>query len=60
MSDAKQLDPIFLLLHQFNEFAAEEGWNSNTNDDIEPANLWGSRDLEVVKDEIRAYRQAAR
>jgi hypothetical protein len=60
MRDAKQLDPIFLLLHQFNEFAAEEGWNSNTNDDIEPANLWGSRDLEVVKDEIRAYRQAAR
>jgi hypothetical protein len=57
---AKQLDPIFLLLHQFNEFVAEEGWNADTNDDIEPANLWGSGDLKIVKDEITAYRQAPR
>jgi hypothetical protein len=57
---AKQLDPIFLLLHHFNEFVAEEGWNADTNDDIEPANLWGSGDLKIVKDEITAYRQAPR
>jgi hypothetical protein len=55
---AKQLEPIFLLLHQFNEFAAEEGWDASTNDDIEPANLWGKGDLKVVKDEIKAYRQS--
>jgi hypothetical protein len=56
MTYAKQLDPIFLLLHQFNEFAAEEGWDANTNDDIEPANLWGN-DLKIVKDEIETYRR---
>jgi hypothetical protein len=60
MTYAKQLDPIFLLIHQFNEFAAEEGWDANTNDDIEPANLWGKGALKSVKDEIKAYRQASR
>jgi hypothetical protein len=60
MTYAKQLDPIFLLLHQFNEFAAEEGWDANTNDDIEPANLWGRGDLKIVRDEIKAYRQSSR
>ena len=60
MTYAKQLDPIFLLIHQFNEFAAEEGWDADTNDDIEPANLWGSGDLKIVKDEIKTYRQATR
>jgi hypothetical protein len=57
MTYAKQLNPIFLTIHQFNEFAAEEGWDANTNDDVEPANLWGSGDLKIVKDEIKAYRQ---
>jgi hypothetical protein len=57
MTYAKKLDPIFLMLHQFNEFAAEEGWNADTNDDIEPANLWGNGDLKIVKEEIKAYRQ---
>jgi hypothetical protein len=57
MTYAKQLDPIFLLIHQFNEFASpDEGFDANTNDDIEPANLWGN-DLKVVKDEITTYRQ---
>jgi hypothetical protein len=60
MTYAKQLGPIFLLIHQFNEFAAEEGWDANTNDDIEPANLWGKGDLTIVKDQIKAYRQATR
>ena len=57
MSYAKQLDPIFLLIHQFNEFAAEEGWDANTNDDVEPADLWGKGDLKIVRDEIKAYRE---
>ncbi|MFZ0480238.1 MAG: hypothetical protein WAL71_13935 [Terriglobales bacterium] len=56
---AKQLDPIFLMLHQFNEFALpDEGFDANTNDEIEPANLWGSGGLKDVRDEIQAYRQA--
>lgn len=61
MTYAKQLKPIFLVIHQFNEFTApDEGFDANTNDDIEPANLWGKGALRVVKDEIKAYRQAAR
>ena len=57
MTYAKHLDPIFLMIHQFNEFAAEEGWDANTNDDVEPANLWGKGDLKILKEEIQAYRQ---
>ena len=58
MTYAKQLDPIFLLIHQFNEFVPpDEGFDANTNDDVEPANLWGSQDLKIVKDAIKAYRQ---
>jgi len=36
----------------------DEGWDANTNDDIEPANLWGRGDLKIVRDEIEAYRKA--
>jgi hypothetical protein len=61
MAYARKLDPIFLFIHQFNEFVLpDEGFDANTNDDIEPANLWGAADLKIVKDEIRAYRQAQR
>jgi hypothetical protein len=57
MTYAKQLDPIFLIIHQFNEFAEpDEGFDANTNDEIEPANLWGN-DLKVVRDEISDYRK---
>ena len=57
MADARKLDPIFLILHQFNEFnSPDEGWDANTNDDIEPANQWGSRALEVVREQISVYR----
>jgi hypothetical protein len=58
ISLARNLKPIFLILHQFNEFnSSDEGWDANTNDDIEPANQWGSRALEVVRDQIRFYRR---
>jgi hypothetical protein len=60
MSYAKQHDPIFLIIHQFNEFAAEEGWDANTNDDVEPANLWGKSGLMVVREKIKAYRETQR
>jgi hypothetical protein len=59
MTYAKQLDPIFLVVHQFNEFALpDEGFDAQTNDEIEPADLWGRGGLKAVKNEIRAYRQA--
>jgi hypothetical protein len=61
MTYAKQLKPIFLVIHQFNEFTApDEGFDANTNDDIEPANLWGKGALKAVKDEIKSYRLAVR
>jgi hypothetical protein len=61
MTYAKQLDPIFLVLHQFNEFALpDEGFDANTNDEIEPADLWGKNGLKDVQDEIKAYRLASR
>jgi len=57
MHYARQLDPIFLIIHQFNEFVPpDEGFDANTDDDIEPANLWGN-DLEIVKHQIDAYRR---
>ena len=59
MNYATELKPIFLLIHQFNEFGPpDEGFDANTHDDIEPANLWGRGALRVVKDEIAAYRKA--
>lgn len=58
MSYAAQLNPIFLVIHQFNEFVQpDEGFDANTDDDIEPANLWGN-DLSIVKQQIEKYRQA--
>ena len=60
MDYASQLDPIFLIIHQFNEFGPpDEGFDANTDDDIEPANLWGN-DLEIVKLQIEAYRRRTR
>jgi hypothetical protein len=54
---ARQLDPIFLIIHQFNEFVPpDEGFDANTDDDIEPANLWGFGALETVKQQISLYR----
>ena len=57
MDYAAQLKPTFLFIDQFNEFVSpDEGWNADTNDDIEPANLWGN-DLGIVKQQIENYRQ---
>ena len=57
MKYARQLDPIFLFLHQFNEYVSpDEGFDANTIDDIEPTNLWGGSALNAVKDQIEAYR----
>jgi hypothetical protein len=57
MTYARQLEPIFLIIHQFNEFVPpDEGFDANTTDDIEPANLWGFGALEAVHQQIRLYR----
>ena len=61
MGYATQLAPIFLIIHQFNEFGPpDEGFDANTHDDIEPANLWGRGDLKIVREQIAAYRRAVR
>ncbi len=58
MGYARQRDPIFLIIHQFNEFVQpDEGFDANTDDDIEPANLWGIGALEAVRQQIATYRQ---
>jgi hypothetical protein len=58
MTYARQLDPIFLIIHQFNEFVpSDEGFDANTDDDIEPANLWGFGALDAVRHQIKLYRQ---
>ncbi len=57
MNYAKQVDPIFLVIHQFNEFGPpDEGFDADTHDDIEPANLWRLGALETVRREIKEYR----
>jgi hypothetical protein len=57
MDYARQLDPIFLFIHQFNEYVPpDEGFDANTTDDIEPTNLWGFSALDAVMREIGAYR----
>ena len=61
MTYARELDPIFLIVHQFNEFVPpDEGWNANTDDDIEPANLWGLGALDEVKNQISIYHRQER
>jgi hypothetical protein len=55
---ARQLHPKFLIIHQFNEFVPpDEGFDANTDDDIEPANLWGTGAVDLVSREVRLYRQ---
>lgn len=58
MTYAQQLEPIFLIIDQFNEYVRpDEGWNAETDDDIEPANLWGFGALEATRQQISIYRQ---
>jgi hypothetical protein len=60
MAYARQLAPIFLIIDQFNEYVPpDEGFDANTDDDIEPANLWGFGALNAVRSQIKLYRQAA-
>lgn len=57
MDYAAELKPIFLFIEQFNEYVSpDEGWDADTIDDIEPANVWGN-DLGIIKRQIETYRQ---
>jgi hypothetical protein len=58
MGYAAQLDPLFLIVHQFNEFATpDEGWDAETTDDIEPADDGiGSGAVDAVRSQIQQYR----
>jgi hypothetical protein len=57
MAYARQLQPIFLFVHQFNEYVpSDEGFDANTIDDTEPTNLWGDSAINAVKHQIELYR----
>ena len=60
MGIARKLDPIFLMLHQFNEFSlGDEGWDANSTDDIEGADYGiGRSAVEAVREQIRLYRKS--
>ncbi|MBV8372661.1 MAG: hypothetical protein JOY69_05325 [Candidatus Eremiobacteraeota bacterium] len=62
MQLAAQLKPTFLIVHQFNEFTmADEGWDAQTSDDIEPTRPpkgWGYTAVDAVHTAIAAYRRA--
>jgi hypothetical protein len=59
-SSAGRLDPIFLIVDQYNEFALpDEGWDPNTTDDIEPADDGiGYRAVDAVRQFIQQYRDS--
>jgi len=58
MAYSRQLAPIFLIIDQFNEYVQpDEGFDANTDDDTEPADLWGFGALNAVRKQIKMYRQ---
>jgi len=59
MTYARQLQPIFLIVHQFNEYVQpDEGFNAQTIDDSDVTNLWGTTALDAVTEQIKIYRQS--
>ena len=58
MTYGRLLKPTFLIIDQFNEFAQpDEGWNANTNDDVEPTRQWGYSAIQAVIDQVTRYRE---
>ena len=54
---AHQLDPIFLIFNQFNEYAApDEGVDIEHSNDIEPTKQWGTAKFDVAKQNLQTYR----
>jgi len=59
MTYARQLQPIFLIVHQFNEYVRpDEGFNAQTIDDSDVTDLWGHTALDAVAQQIRFYRES--
>ena len=60
MKYARQIKPIFLILHQFNEYVMpDEGFDANSIDDVDATDLWGLSALTAVRQQILLYRQPA-
>jgi hypothetical protein len=58
MTFARSLKPTFLIIDQFNEFAQpDEGWNANTNDDVEPTRQWGYSAMRAIIAQVTRYRE---
>ena len=58
MGHARALDPVFLIINQFNESATpDEGPNANTNNDAEPTTEWGYSAVRAIVDAVRTYRK---
>ncbi len=55
---ARQLDPIFLIVNQFNEFSGppDQGADIEHSNDIEPTQQWGHARFNVVKQKLCEYR----
>jgi hypothetical protein len=61
MTYAQQLQPIFLIVHQFNEYVQpDEGFNAQTIDDSDVTDLWNTTALDAVTQEIQQYRESLR
>lgn len=61
MQVAEKLKPTFLIINQFNEFSRpDEGWDANTSNDMEPADLWGYSGIIAVQDSVVHYRDSVR
>jgi hypothetical protein len=59
MKLATTLKPTFLFVLQFNEFQKpDEGFDADTSNDIEPADLWGYTALDAVHEALVKYRHA--
>jgi hypothetical protein len=52
---AQQVKPAFLLVHQWNEYA-ENGWDAETDTDIEPSTFFGTTMMVAVQQAITAYK----
>ncbi len=57
MAYARQLKPTFLIVHQWNEYF-ENGWDAETDTDIEPSTFFGTAMMAIVQQEIMAYKTA--
>lgn len=58
ITKAIELRPTFLLINQWNEYVADQGFDRETFEDIEPNTLVQFERYNVVKSEIEKYKKA--